>query len=347
MGDRRLPFYYLDETHLWIETNGGHRMNRVIKRNITKNPGGRARYIETTNAYDPNQDSVAQRTHEAVTDAKYFKATGGVLYDCVEAQDIDNLKNTKLLRKRLKEAYGDSYWIDIDTLIAEINDPRTPPGDAYRFYLNIIKPGDDRWMPKSVWLECADTDDPIMPKDQITIGFDGSLYDDSTALIGARLRDGKLFILGLWEHDGSDDWEVPIGEVDAVIYKAFQDYRVAWAYCDPYYWQDVIDRWANEFGEKIIFKFPTNRERPMAEAIERFHTGALTGQLKHDGDERLQRHVLNAVTKEVRQGYVISKDRPKSRNKIDAAVAAILAYEACYDAIRDGRMRKRRRAIGL
>jgi peptidyl-tRNA hydrolase len=300
--------------------------------------------VETTNAYDPNQDSVAQRTHEAITGRK---ASKNILYDCIEATDFDNLQDTTLLRNRLQEAYGDSYWVDIDTIIAAIEDPRTPPGDAYRFYLNIIKPGDDRWMPKSVWESCADTDDPIMPKDQITIGFDGSLYSDATCLMGCRLRDGKLFILGLWESDGSDEWEVPIGEVDAVLYKAFKDYRVAWAYCDPYYWQDVIDRWAAEFGDKIIFKFPTNRERPMCEAIERFHTSAVTGQLKHDGDPDLQRHVLNAVTKEARQGYVITKDRPKSKNKIDAAVAAILAYEACYDAIRGGRMRKRRRAIGL
>lgn len=340
----RPTFAVLDETHLFTETNGGHKVARVIDRNIRKNAGGRARYCESTNSYNPNMDSIAQRTHEAAQ-----KGTKKILYDCVESSPIDNLKDTELLRSRLKEAYGDSTWVDIDSIIDAIEDPRTPAGEAYRFYLNNVQENAETWMPKSAWGECWDTEDPITKKDQIAIGFDGSLYDDATALVGCRLRDGKLFVIGLWEKpdDAGDDWEVNVTEVDASIYKAFKYYRVAWVYADPFYWQDIIDRWAFEFGEKIVFKFPTNRERPMCEAIERFHTSALTQQLKHDGNADLQRHVLNAVTREVRNGYLISKERPKSKKKIDLAVAAILAYEARGDAIADGRMRKRQRAIGL
>ncbi|WP_165975240.1 terminase TerL endonuclease subunit [Actinomadura rubrisoli] len=87
----------------------------------------------------------------------------------------------------------------------------------------------------------------------------------------------------------------------------------------------------------------------MSEAIERFHTGALTGHLKHDGDLRLQTHVLNAVRRESRNGYILSKEKPKSKKKIDAAIAAILAYEAAGDALADGRYRARAgsRAVGM
>lgn len=87
----------------------------------------------------------------------------------------------------------------------------------------------------------------------------------------------------------------------------------------------------------------------MCEATERFHTGAVTRQLKHDGNPDLQRHVLNAVRREVRNGYLISKDRPKSKRKIDLAVSAILAYEARGDAIADGRYKARQgsRAVGM
>lgn len=332
----RPTFVVMDETHLWQETNGGHRMFEVLQRNLGKNTGGRARGIDSTNAFNPNQDSVAQRTYEAVQ-----KGSADILYDCVEAKHVPDLKDEADLRRGLKESYGDSVWIDIDRLVAEIYDPRTPAGVSYRFYLNNIQESAETWIAKHYWEACKDEDDPIVEKDQIAIGFDGSLYDDSTALIGCRLRDGKLFVLGLWESDGTPDWEVPLSSVDAAVAKAFKDYRVAWMYCDPYLWNDSIDRWANEFGNKTVFRFATNRERPMSEAIERFHTGVVTGQLKHDGNRNLQRHVLNAVTREVRVGYMISKERPMSKKKIDAAVAAVLAYEARGDAIEDGRMRKR------
>jgi hypothetical protein len=343
----RPTFSVLDETHLWMETNGGHKVARVIDRNISKNTGGRARYCESTNAYNPNQDSIAQRTHEAVLAFGDFPCD--ILYDCVEGPPLDNLSDTDALRAALVESYGDSSWVDIDNIISAIRDPRTPAGESYRFYLNNIMESADTWMPKASWEACRDDDDPILKKDQIAIGFDGSLYDDATALVGSRLRDGKLFVLGLWEKpdDAGDGWEVNVTEVDAVIHKAFKDYRVAWVYADPYYWQDIIDRWAMEYGDKIVFKFPTNRERVMCEAIERFHTGAVSQQLKHDGNRNLQRHVLNAVTTEVRNGYLISKERPKSKKKIDLAVAAILAYEARGDAIADGRLRRRGRAIGV
>lgn len=331
---------------MWTETNGGHKVFSVIKRNLTKNVGGRARFVETTNSFDPNADSIAQWTYEAVQEFKKLNATSDILYDCVESADLAeaiNIKDPKFkpqLKLWLKEAYGDSHWIDIERVISEIYDPRTPIGEAYRFFLNKVQANADAWMPKGVWESCRDDSDPILPKDQIAIGFDGSLYDDATCLVACRLRDRKLFILGIWESDGTPDWEVNTAEVDAVMFKAFKTYRVAWCYADPYYWQDVIDRWAAEFGNKIVYKFPTNRERAMCEAIERFHTGALTEQLRHDGNPRLQEHVLNAVTREARNGYLLSKEKPRSRKKIDAAIAAILAYEAAGDAIADGRMRK-------
>lgn len=321
-------------------------MAAVIARNVTKNPAGRARYLEATNAYDPNRDSVAQRTHEAAELFASMDTKCDILYDCLEGSHIEDLKDIDLVRTRLVETYGDSYWIDIDSIISAIQDPRTPPGDSFRYYLNNIQEGADTFLTKYEWEACRD-DEPIGKREQIAIGFDGSLYDDSTALVASVLSTGKLFVLGLWESDGSDDWEVDVAEVDAVLYKAFKKYRVAWVYADPFLWQDVVDRWAAEYGNDVVFKFPTNRERPMCEAIERFHTSVVSQQLMHDGNPDLQRHVLNAVKREVRTGYMITKERPKSKRKIDLAVAAILALEARGDAIAKGRLRKGGKILGF
>ncbi len=60
----------------------------------------------------------------------------------------------------------------------------------------------------------------------------------------------------------------------------------------------------------------------------------MAGRLSHSGDEVLTRHVLNAQMREARGGgYWLTKDQPGSVHKIDAAVAAVLAYEARADVL--------------
>ncbi|MFD0384463.1 terminase TerL endonuclease subunit [Streptomyces stramineus] len=128
----------------------------------------------------------------------------GILYDCREAvRDID-LKDESAVRAGVIDAYGDSHWVDVDGIVAAVMDPRTSAAVAYRFYLNNIQENADGWLVKTEWDACFDDgDDPILPGDQIAIGFDGSIRGDSTAIVGARLRDGKLFMLGLWENPGT------------------------------------------------------------------------------------------------------------------------------------------------
>lgn len=79
-------------------------------------------------------------------------------------------------------------------------------------------------------------------------------------------------------------------------------------------------------------RFWTNRSRMQA-ATERFRTDLTGGRVVHTGDETLTRHVLNAQMREARGGYWLTKARPGSPDKIDAAVAAVLAYEARADVL--------------
>ncbi|WJV49922.1 hypothetical protein [Streptomyces flavofungini] len=342
----RQSFVCLDESHHLVPNNQGVHVYEVLDRNVRKTSGAGSRLLESTNAFNPLEESVAQRTHEAFT-----KGTRGLLYDCVEASAAElDLTDTDAVRAAVVEAYADSYWVDVEGIVEAIQDPRTPAPVAHRFYLNQIAESSDGWMSKAEWDACLDEDDPIQAGDLIAVGFDGSIRGDSTALVGVRLRDAKLFILGLWERPekAPDDWEVDVLAVEAAIAKAFKTYRVAWMYADPPYWQENIGRWSIEHGEDTVFEFWTNKPTRMAAATERFRTAAMVGDLNHDGDSRLTRHVLNAVTREVPQGTLITKDSPRSKRKIDAAVAAVIALEARADAIADGRMRQRRsRVVGF
>ncbi|MBQ1164208.1 terminase, partial [Streptomyces sp. A73] len=55
----------LGETHHWLESNQGHEMAAVSERNATKSADGQTRTLANTNAYEPGEDSVAERTREA------------------------------------------------------------------------------------------------------------------------------------------------------------------------------------------------------------------------------------------------------------------------------------------
>jgi hypothetical protein len=65
------------------------------------------------------------------------------------------------------------------------------------------------------------------------------------------------------------------------------------------------------------------------------HRGARRRRLRHDGDEDVRAHIRNANKQPLNvkddkgvQMHTLSKDRDDSPNKIDAAMAAVLAWEA-------------------
>lgn len=223
-----------------------------------------------------------------------------------------------------------SSWQTVAKLAQAHDSPSTLPWEWRRFVCGIWTGAGGLWMAPDLWHSCAIADG-LEPGDRIALGFDGSRYGDSTALVGCRLEDGLLQPLGVWEAPrGGGAWEVPTGEVDRAVAEAMEEYAVVRGYFDPPLWQSEIDSWAREYGDPAITRYPTNRSRFMG-AVERFRTDLLGEGIPHTGSEVLTRHVLNAQMREVRGGYWL--DKGAAAEKIDAAVAAVLAYEARCDAI--------------
>lgn len=332
---QRVTFVPQDEVGLWTKSNGMAAVADTQYRGLA-GMGGRASL--TSNAWNPADGSVAQEQFEssAVDVLRQFRQPPATL----------SYRNKIDRRKIHRFVYGDALTergghVDLDAVEAEASDLiERDVAQAERFFGNRIVAGSDSWLDPLIWSERADVSRSAAPGDVITIGFDGSLRDDSTALVACRVDDGHLWLLGVWEcpddPDVSAGWEVPVAEVDACIAEVFKTYKVERMYCDPAYWQDIVGRWASEFGEKIVMEWWTNRERAMCSALERFHTACVTAQLTHDGDVVLARHVGNAKKKETRSGIQIRKDRPKSPRKIDAAMSAVLAYEARGDVVSAG-----------
>jgi phage terminase large subunit-like protein len=333
-------FGVFDETHLYVSPEL-HSMHKTVSRNLLKRKIAEPWALETSTMYAPGEGSIAEQMHgDFMKVLEGLLEHPGLLFDHREAPQV-SIKNKAELKKALRYVYGPAAeWMDLDRMVIELQTMQEH--EARRYFLNQPTATADQAVDKDAW-DAIEVENDIKPGDQIAIGFDGSLRYDATALVGCRLSDGLIFPIRVWENPHtSDDWEVDVLEVDAAMAKAFDEYRVEWVYADPAYWQDIVGRWAVEHGDKTVFEFWTHRDTPMANAVERFRTGIQTRQIFHVGDKTLTRHVMNARTREVRAGAVLRKESKKSKNHIDACMAAVLAVEARADAIADGRLRKKR-----
>jgi phage terminase large subunit-like protein len=349
----RPTFVVEDETQHWTEGNNAADLDRVNRRNLGKSRDGSARMLETTNAHALGQDSVAERSFQAyLAVAEGRSRDVGLLYDSCEAPADVDLGDEDSLMAALKAAYGDSTWVDLERVRSEVWDPSTPPDDARRFYLNQIAAAVDSWIAEIEWAARVAADKVVADGDVVTLGFDGSRarargITDATALIGCRVEDGHIFELGIWEQPPGPmgaGWQVPALEVEAAVAEAFRRYTVVGFYADPPKWEGTIATWEARYSPRLKVRAArdhpiewwTNRLTVMARAIEQFHSAVLDGGLTHDGSFALTRHVLNARRRVGRAGTLIGKENPESPRKIDAAIAAVLAWQARLEAVAAG-----------
>lgn len=361
----RPVFSALDQTESWTSTNGGRKLAATIRRNLGKVNGCS---VETPNAFEPGVDSVAERSfaaHQHQTEGRTRIATG-MLFDHREAPPDTDPTDEGSLRSGLRVVYGDSLdtaggWAPEDRIIAEYWDPDTDPQDARRFYLNQITHASDSWLSQPEWAGRFDGTKIVADREAITLGFDGSRsrargVTDATALIACRVSDGHIFEpldRCVWEQpDGPAgvDWAVPVLEVDVAVHSVFARYNVVGFYADPAKWESYIAAWEAKYTARL--KVKSTRDHPIewwmvggrsakvVQALEQFHSAVVDGDLTHDGSYALTRHILNSRRRVSRSGMQIAKAHPESPMKIDAAVAAVLAWQARLDAVAAGIGRK-------
>jgi len=351
----RPSFVIQDETHHWTDSNGGTKLDRVNRRNLGKSRDGSARMLETTNAHAIGEQSVAERSHEAYLAIREGRSRAtGLLYDSREALGVDLADDDELMQG-LAIAYGDSTWVDLERIRDEVLDIATPPEDSRRFYLNELAAANDAWLSEIEWAGCADPTAVVADQERVVLGFDGSrkrkhAVTDATALVGCRVSDGLLFVVGCWEEPNGPaaaDWQVPTTEVDAAVASAFDRWDVVGFYADPALWESHIVAWEARYSKRLVVK--ATADHPVqwwmsgskaVMAVERFKAAVLDQELRHDGDYTLTRHVLNARRRESRFGWSIAKEHPQSARKIDAAMAGVLAWQARLDAVAVGGRKK-------
>lgn len=219
-------------------------------------------------------------------------------------------------------ALGD--FLHLDAMRATLKTTREPT--FRRFRLGMWVGQVDRWLPWGAWEAIGDPDRRVLFGERVWLAFDGSASGDSTALVGCT-ADGHLWVEGLWEADDDPTWRVPREDVGSVVDEAMVKYQVVELACDPWGWRSEIEGWAKRHGRRRVVEFNTGAAQRMAPATDRLFQAVVTGGCSHDGDPRMAAHMGNCVAKPTPLGDLVSKDKKGSPRKIDAAVAAIVAFE--------------------
>lgn len=345
-----------NETQNWLDSNGGHEMAGVIEGNAAKSEGGAARILDICNAYRPGQDSIGQRVREGWGDAQGDEATNvdfGLLYDSLEAPPEAPL-TVEAAPSVVRAIRGDSTWLDVKRIIQSITNPANPPSESRRKWYNQITAAEDAWATPQAW-DALQAELTGSDEDQWGVFFDGSKSDDATAAGACRVSDGFRVVIGMWQRPkglpASERWLVPRDLVDLRM-REFMDSHpnVVGLFGDPShavddedgdrYWDGLLDEWHRRWkdrlsvwatgsqktsgGHSIIWDMSSPQHvREFTEACGRTLAEIETGEMRHDGDGRLRRHVLNARRSPNKFGVSISKRHRESKDKIDLAVCMI------------------------
>ena len=349
----RSTFVLRNETHHWLSSNEGHEMDRVVARNLAKSRGGQARALSITNAYEPGEESVAELAREAWENVASGRVKNTrMLYDSLEAPP-----DAKLCAEDapaiLEAVRGNADWLDIPRIVEEILDPRNPPSQSRRFYYNQIVAAEDAWVSPQEWDALADRETKVAEGELIALGFDGSLTDDHSVLMGCRIDDGFVFKLGVWDPDKYHG-EAPREQIDARVREAFRFYDVVAFFSDLHPWESYVDSWDRDFKKtlcatasnkhSVAWDMRANQKAFTLEGVERLHNEIVEGAFRHDGDLEVRQHVHNARRRPNAWGVSFGKEARESRRKVDSVAAIVLARMArrAYLNLPEKKQRKKR-----
>lgn len=337
-------FQGIDESHRMVEDRHIAAVT-TIENNLKKRFADDPWQLSTTTAGDPSEPSMALREFQygmKIAEGKikdpttffYHRATSD------ENAKFDTMENRI---KALKEASGPeaAKFRDLFSVAKEWDDENADHSYLERVWCN-------RWVQSSTsafdakkFRELGDESLKIAPGSTIVLGFDGAISDDSTALVATEIETGIQNLVGIWEKpEGATRWQVPVGEVNAVMEDMFEFYDVLKLYADPPYWQESISKWAGRW-EKRVVEWPTRNETHIYYALRAYSEAINMGEVGHDNNQALIDHIaasgknlLNRYDDEGKQKYRLAK-RQRDK-KIDAAMAAVLSWQARLDALSEG-----------
>lgn len=332
----RPTFVAVDETSELVEGNHGHESIRRINGNLDKNPGGRARRLDLSNAFVPGEDSVAERVTFDWSEQMSAWGYSHILMDALEASPNLDISDPDQLREAIRQASGDADWLDVERLVRAAQRPGQSVSVFRREHLNQITSEEDSLISAQNYDRQA-TAPPLLPGERITLGFDGSLSGDGTALVAYRMSDRSFHVLHYQEPPkNEEDWRVDEEEVDAAYRKAQAEYKVWASACDVHPFESWVLAWNRDFGDKMkvsastlgpVIRDNRSARRDLTLGCESMVGEIESGKLTFEtSNYRMRAHWLNAKRAENSYGFSFRKVTPNSKKRVDIVAACLMAY---------------------
>jgi hypothetical protein len=142
---------FQDETGLYTKAN---KMRKVAETQRRGAAGMGGRTLETSNAWDPSEESVAQTTYEAATDDVFRFWRNPDAAPSLRGPDGKPLSYSAKANRRKIHAYvyEGSDHVNLDSIEAEAAElALTDPAQAERFFGNRVVAGGGAWLPEGLW----------------------------------------------------------------------------------------------------------------------------------------------------------------------------------------------------
>lgn len=332
----RPTFTVEEECHLW-ELPEYLELDRVLDFNLAKLGANDPHGLKVSTMFGEGRGSVLERDYET-----WKEGNSNLLFDLRSARDGLDPTNEDDILTGVTDAIGEADWLDPFRILGKFKKNRRA---GVRYWWNKLSADDNIAVTPNEWR--ATTDERVIEDGEIIcLGFDGSLYDDCTALMVCHFTDGYQWPAAIIYPDGTEPGvEAMRSQIELALFDLSARFRIAKAYCDPPHWGEHIAKWQAAYGDKTFLSWWTNRDTPMSWATHRWYEGIATKTWRHSADEEFAKQVTQARRRatavyvnveEGIKGWVPQKDRPGSPKKVDACVASILAMEARTDAIRLG-----------
>ncbi len=342
----RTTFQGYDETHR-LDLPRNLAAYETMEANLPKRPLDDPWSLGITTAGVPGGGSVAEKDKdEAESIARGEVDEPELFYFHREAGPGHDLSTLAGRIEAIREASGPSVaaWSDLRGIAKQWDRPNADTRYLERTWLNRWTQADAQAFDAKRWREELARPFALPPGCGVAVGFDGSKWKDTTALVLTHIESGHQVKRAIWTPD--EDNPVPGVEVDQIVDDIFETYDVARLYGDPAQgWDDNLSRWAGKYGHKrVLFWYTDSRNLRRTATMCRAYAAAIrTGAVTHDGDDEFARHIGAAHKRDVKMAdedgtplWVMTKERHDSPNKIDAAMAGALSWQARLDAIASG-----------
>ena len=335
----------VDELHEWLKPNA-----RSIFDVITQGGGARPEYYNimiTTPGHE--QDSICYEFYEHGKNVMEGTAEDPTLYACIfeapEDADYTDPHTWWLANPSYGLIQKEDFYADMLTKKSE--------AVFRRYFCGQWTDAEEVWEAAGLWDDLAG--DPVLYDDRKTyVGIDIGRRHDSTAIVITQYDDDKekvQYVSKIWTNpyrrgsSGYSRWKMDVAEVEdylRTLYASFpeptaldeeEEWRVpgpAFLY-DPHFFSRSSETLSDE-GLNML-EVPQSATR-MVPASQRFFEVIKTGEIEHDGDPTMRKHIRSVVPKMVDRGWRISKS--DATKAIDGAVAGSMSVYYCTEGLEDG-----------